>query len=49
VAFQPPLRVCPAGSVNVSVQCVIGSPRLVIARVVLNPPDVGDDSHAFRF
>jgi hypothetical protein len=46
VAFQPPVRVCPPGSVNVSVQWVIGSPRLVIARVVVKPPEVDDDCHA---
>jgi hypothetical protein len=48
VAFQPPVRVWPAGIVNVSVQCVIGSPRLVIASVVLKPPDVGVDCHVLR-
>jgi hypothetical protein len=49
VAFQPPVRVCPLGSVNVSDQWLIGSPRLVIARVVVKPPDVGDDCHALVF
>jgi hypothetical protein len=46
VAFQPPLRVWPAGIVNVNVQWVIGSPRFVIESVALKPPDVGEDCHA---
>lgn len=49
VAFQPPVTVWPLGGVSVSVQWLIGSPRLVIASVALKPPEVGDDCQAFRF